>query len=60
MRMKRMNKIEEDSIISNEVDTSENNDTSMDNGQESFISIIFRFIVNIIKIFGELGRNIKA
>lgn len=46
--------------MSGEVDTSENNDTSMNNGQESFISIIFRFIVNIIKILGELGRNAKA
>lgn len=48
-----MNKIEKNIIISNETNTPINNE------QESFMSMIFRFIIDILKIAKEVGRNIK-
>lgn len=44
----------------NEIETSENEEIDVHSEPESFVSIILRFIIDILKSLGKAGDNLKA
>lgn len=44
----------------NEIETSENEEIDVNNEAKSFVGIILRFIIDILKSLGKAGDNLKA